>query len=61
MSNIDPSGTLSVDENGLFDIEDEAVLAEIAGGLAQSVAFLDNGCVHNKSECGKSAPTPTDG
>ena len=59
MINNEAMPTLSFDENGLFDIEDEAILAEIAGGLSESVAVLDNGCVHNKSECGKTSPTPT--
>lgn len=43
--------TLTVDENGIFDIEDEAVIAQIAGGLSSAPSVLDNGCIHNKSEC----------
>ena len=51
--NIDPA-VPSVDENGIFDIEDDAIIAEIAGGLSSAPTVLDNGCTHNKSECGVS-------
>lgn len=49
---------LKVDENGMFDIEDEAVLQMIAGGLSADATFLDNHCTTNDSKCGKTT-SPT--
>lgn len=57
--NIPRPSAVTVNESGLFDINDEAILAEIAGGLSSTVEFLDNGCTHNKSECGKTAISPS--
>ena len=54
----DHSPTL-LNEHGIFDIDDEAVLAAIAGGLSSSLSVLDNHCVTNDSKCGKTSPTPT--
>ena len=44
----------TMDENGMFDIADDRILATIAGGLSESVAVLDNHCTTNDSKCGAS-------